>query len=302
MSEITTFDNLIKVYTNKNSHIFKQASEIAIHDIKGKYGFIYDDYDYKGDLVNTWKPLKIENIFINAPRRITVSLDDKILFHKNMKDSIYTPESYLSIDEISDKESLYFVKKTGSTGSKGVNIYNYNDLLKADRDNSVIQKNISNPDLYDEKRYKIRQLVLVYKKRVYIQKNSFITCNNTKYCDSCSENLLRNIHVINPYCNSVLKLSNKLESYDLIFKNITLAVEDFKKCYSDVINNIDNNLYGVLGFDFIVDDKKNVQIIEINHRSNYGHPADVGKECDVGFFKDMFLLLANNINDNFVEV
>ena len=81
-----------------------------------------------------------------------------------------------------------------------------------------------------------------------------------------------------------------------------MAVEDFKKCYCQVINNIDENLYGVLGFDFIVDDQKNVQIIEINHRSNYGHPVNVSKDCDVGFFNDMFLLLANNISNNFVEV
>ena len=193
------------------------------------------------------------------------------------------------------------LKKTGGTGGKGVNIYNYNDLLKADREKSVIQKNISNPDLYDEKRYKIRQLVLVYKKRVYVQKNSFFTLSNTNY-DSISRNKLNDTHIINQKVDTIFELSNKLESYDLIFKNITLAVEDFKKCYSDVINNIQDNLYGVLGLDFIVDDQKNVQMIEINHRSNYGHPADVGKECDVEFFKDMFLLLANNINDNFVEV
>lgn len=301
MSEITTFVNLIKVYTNKNSHIFKQASEIAIHDIKGKYGFIYDDYDYKGDLVNTWKPLKLETIFINAPRRITVSLDDKILFHKNMKDSIYSPESYLSIDEISDKESLYFVKKTGGTGGKGVNIYNYNDLLKADREKSVIQKNISNPDLYDGKRYKIRQLILLYKKRVYVHKNNWFSLSNINY-NSITHDKLRDAHIINQKVDTIFELSNKLPNYDLIFKNITLAAEDFKKCYYKVISNIDDNLYGVLGLDFIVDDQKNVQMIEINHRSNYRHPTNVTKECDVGFFKDMFLLLANNINDNFVEV
>lgn len=301
MSEITTFNDLIKVYTNKNRLIFKEASEIAIHYIKGKYGFIYDDYDYKGDLVNIWKALKLETIFINAPRRITVSLDDKILFHKNMKDSIYTPESYLSIDEISDKESLYFVKKRGSTSGKGVNIYSYSDLLKAETNNNVIQKNISNPDLYDGKRYKIRQLVLVHKKRVYVHKKNFFTLSNINYNSIRNENL-RDVHVINQKDDSIFNLSSKLESYNLIFKNITLAVEDFKKCYCQVINNIDENLYGVLGFDFIVDDQKNVQIIEINHRSNYGHPVNVSKDCDVGFFNDMFLLLANNISNNFVEV
>jgi len=302
MSEITTFNDLIKVYTNKNRLIFKEASEIAIHHIKGKYGFIYDDYDYKGDLVNTWKSLKLKNIFINAPRRITLSIDDKILFHKNMKESIYTPESYLSIDEINDKESLYFVKKPGSTSCKGVNIYSYDDLLKAETTNNVIQKNISNPDLYDGKRYKIRQLVLVHKKRLYVHKKNWFTLSKINYNSIRNENLRDANVILSQGDDSIFNLSSKLVSNDLIFKNITLAVADFKKFYSKVINNIDENLYGVLGFDFIVDDQKKVQIIEINHRSNYGHPVNVSKECDVGFFKDMFLLLANNISNNFVEV
>ena len=30
----------------------------------------------------------------------------------------------------------------------------------------MIQKNITNPDLYDDKRYKIRQLVLLYNKKI----------------------------------------------------------------------------------------------------------------------------------------
>ena len=76
---------------------------------------------------------------------------------------------------------------------------------------------------------------------------------------------------------------------------MTLAVKDFSKFYQDKINNISGNIYGVLGFDFIVDNEYNVQIIEINHRSNYAHPSNVSTDCDVGFFKDIILLMAMKI-------
>ena len=45
-----------------------------------------------------------------------------------MSDSIYTPEGYLDVKEVTDKDALYFVKRSGSTGSRGVNIYDYNSL------------------------------------------------------------------------------------------------------------------------------------------------------------------------------
>ena len=39
-----------------------------------------------------------------------------------MSQSLYTPESYLDVKEVIDKDALYFVKRSGSTASKGVNI------------------------------------------------------------------------------------------------------------------------------------------------------------------------------------
>lgn len=302
MSEFTFSNNFLKLYTNKNSSSFSHAAELASKDITGKIGIIYDDYDYKGDVKELWGKYKLDKIFMNAPRRLTISMDDKIQFHNVMKESKYTPESYLSPDDINDESSLYFVKKTGSTGGKGVNIYNYNDLLNVDVNNCVIQKNVSNPDLYDNKRYKIRQLVLLYEKQVYMHKNSFFTSSNIDY-DNIPSDKLHDAHVINQKQDTIFELSSRLENFDLIFKNMTLAIKDFSQYYQDKINNISGNIYGVLGFDFIVDNEYNVQIIEINHRSNYAHPKNVSLICDINFIKDVMLLLAiNKVSDDLILI
>ena len=192
---------------------------------------------------------------------------------------------------------MYFVKKTGSTGGKGVNIYNYDDLLKVDTTNCVIHKNICNPDLYENKRYKIRQLVLLYESNIYVYKNSWCSLSNYDY-HSIPNDKLRDAHVIYQKHDTMFIMLNKLANFDLIFKNIKLALKDFQKYYQKEINAINGNDYCVLGFDFIVDDKKDVQIIEINHRSNYQHPRNVSLECDVKFFKDMIKLMTTNNTDN----
>lgn len=301
MSELTFYKSLLKIYTNKNSSVFSRAGNCISNDLTGRIGLIYDDFDYKGDVEELWKKYNLDKIFINAPRRITISMDDKIMFHNKMENSNYTPESYLSYDNITDRSSLYFVKKSSSTGGNGVNIYNYEDLIKVDINNCVIQKNIPNPDLYQNKRYKIRQLVLLYEKQVYIHKNSFFTASNINY-DNIPSDKLRDAHVINQKHDTIFELSNKLQNFDIIFKNMTLAVKDFSKCYQDKINNIYGNIYGVLGFDFIVDSEKNVQIIEINHRSNYGHPTNVSLDCDVNFFRDIILLMTIKVLPETLEI
>lgn len=294
MSDLTFSNNLIKMYTNKNVNILSAGAKLALDYINGKIGLIYDDYDYKGNLVQEWKKYKLEEIYINSPRKKTINMDDKIFFHNIMKDSVYTPESYLSKEEIDDKESLYFVKNRGGTGGKGVNIYNYEELLKININNCVIQKNISNPDLHMNKRYKIRQMILIYNKNIYVYKKSFFTASGVIYNSGNSIDKLKDTHVINQNLGHSIEITNKLDNFDLIFANILLAVRDFKKFYNKEIDSICENEYSLLGLDFIVDDNKNVQIIEINHRSNYRHPETVSFDCDISLFKDTIILLKNN--------
>lgn len=300
MSELTFSRNILKIYTNKCSNIFSLAGESVFNDIDGKIGIVYDDFDCKQDIIDNWKPYKLERIFTLANRRKTLHMDDKICFHKRMYDSVFTPESYLNINDISDisnNNNLYFVKNTQSTGGKGVNIYNYDTLKNINTNNCVIQKNIINPDLYNGSRYKIRQLILVYQQNIYLYKNNWFSSSNINYNkdnDTSSNNNLRDMHVISQKLDTEFNLVNKLDNYNKINENIKLAVIDFKKIYTKEIKTISGTEYAVLGFDIIVDNEKNVQIIEINHRSNYNHPKNVRTECDVNFFKDMILLLVNN--------
>jgi hypothetical protein len=71
------------------------------------------------------------------------------------------------------------------------------------------------------------------------------------------------------------------------------AVKDFSKSYETEINEITESEFVILGFDFVVDNEKNVHIIEINHRSNYAHPQNVSETCDVGCMRDLIILLVN---------
>ena len=146
--------NFIKIYSNKNSDIFRQGAKLVLEEnnLNGIYGLVYDDFNPNMEIVNSWKKEYPEmKIFYVATRGKSILMDSKINFTKRMGTSIYTPESYLHYNEIkneNDEYSLYFVKKDGSTGSKGVNVYYYKDLSNVNMENCIIQKSMKNPDLY----------------------------------------------------------------------------------------------------------------------------------------------------------
>lgn len=296
MSTFTFSDRFLKVYTNKNSSVFNNAGMLAYKNINGSYAVMYNDYDCDKKMIDEWKKDNFKTIFTNSPRRKTIKMDDKISFHNVMSQSLYTPESYLDVKEVIDKDALYFVKRSGSTASKGVNIHDFYSLQSVKTDGCVIQKNINNPHLHNNKRYKIRQLVLLYNQNVYLHKDSWFSMSDIDYENQGGN--LREKHVIYQKNKTIFELSQKLEGFELIFENITKAIHDFKKYYAKEINSVTDNEYAILGFDFIVDSNKNVQIIEINHRSNYAHPINVRIICDVGFVKDTILLMINKSIQN----
>ena len=296
MSSFTFSDRYLKIYTNKNSSVFQNAGKKAYKNIEGKYAIIYSDYNCDKKMLDEWKKDNFQTVFYNSTRGKTLKMDDKIGFHNVMSESKYTPESYLDIKNITDKDALYFVKSTGGTASRGVNIYDYNSLQSVKTTGCVIQKNINNPHLYNDKRYKIRQLVLLHNKNVYLHKDSWFSMSDIDFKNENGN--LREKHVIYQKGNTIFELSEKLDGFSLIFKNITEAIREFKKYYAKEINTITENEYSILGFDFIVDSEKNVQIIEINHRSNYAHPLNVRTICDIDFVKDIILLMINKSLEN----
>ena len=209
-----------------------------------------------------------------------------------MGQSDYTPDTYFSYSDIpenTNENAIFYVKTDGGTGGKGVSAYNYCDLSNVNCKNCVIQSDFKNPDLYDNKRYKLRVHVIIYNKNVYYHKDHWTSFS---VLDDNKNNLTNNII----YYNNKTKFikSIYLNHYDKIENNILNSLNDFKKYYINEINNIGENEYAILGFDYVVDKEKNVKIIEINHRSNYTYPDNISNITEVICIKDIIKLLVNN--------
>lgn len=321
MSELTLLNGLlIKLYTNKNLSIFKssliEAKESIDIDISGIYGIIYDDFDIKEEIKKRWltdyNGIKIFNV---ARRRKTIRMDSKLAFGKQMKDSIYTPPTYLNYNDIpttTDSNALFFVKKDGSTGSRHVYISKYNDLSNCisnldDSSKYMFQESMSNPDLYEGKRYKIRAHVILHNNEVYLHNKTFATVSSEPYnigeikdtfFDDINDEDLQKMNVICQANSEKFILYDAIDGYEKIEYNIISALKDFKRCYAKEIKEINETEFSILGFDFVVAGDKSVNIIEINHRSNYKHPEEISNKTDKVCIKDLIkLLLTSNITN-----
>jgi len=311
MTEFTLLNGLlIKLYTNKNSTIFNSgALEVQKNiDVNGIFGLIYDDYDVKDELKKKWeREYRDIKIYTVAKRKKTIRMDSKLLFANKMKESIYTPVTYLKFEDIpesTDKNTLFFIKKDGSTGSRHVYISKYQDLSNCisniDCANQyILQESMGQPDLYDEKRYKIRVHVILHNNEVYLHKKTFATVSCEKYSVGGIKDKfigirnedLQKMNVICQANSEKFILYNEIDNYELIEQNIILALKDFKTYYTNEINTIGDREFSILGFDFVVDADKNVNIIEINHRSNYHHPKEISSKTDDLCMRDLFILL-----------
>ena len=302
MSNFTLSDGfLLKIFSNKNSRLFEEAGNHVLKENSGskdQVGIIYNDYNADPKMIDAWqKETKGMSVYYVAPRSKTLRMDAKVLFAKKMKESQYVPKTYFSYDEIptdTPDNSLFFVKKNGSTGSRGVDIHPYSAMKDLDYTERVVQQNMDVPDLYDDKRYKIRAYVVLHDKNVFLFNKSFATVASEDYKEAVGDmdqEALRKMHVIFQTSGTKFILSEELDKFELVQQNMLVACKDFKNVYRDEIKRIEANEYAILGFDFVVDSEGGVQIIEINHRSNYAHPKLMENKVDVPLLKNLYKLL-----------
>ena len=302
MSNFTLSDGfLLKVFSNKNSRLFEDAGNQVLKEFSGskdQVGIIYNDFNADPKMVDSWqKETKGMNVFNVAPRSKTLRMDAKVLFAQKTKDAVYVPKTYFSYDEIptdTPENTLFFVKKNGSTGSRGVDIHPYRAMKDLDYSERVVQQNMDNPDLYDDKRYKIRAYVVLHDKNVFLFNKSFATVaseDHKEVVGDVDQEQLRKMHVIFQTSGTKFILSEELDKFEQVQQNMLVACKEFKQVYRDEIKRIEANEFAILGFDFVVDSEGGVQIIEINHRSNYAHPKLMENKVDVPLLKNLFKLL-----------
>lgn len=298
----------LKVHTNKARMVFKTASEYVVRDVRtdAQVGFIYDDLNANHDIKEAWE-VEHGDITVNyvAARAKTLAMDDKLLFTQRMADSTYIPKSYLAFEDIPDstrEDQLFFVKQRGSSGSLGVDVHAYRDMVEINYSNKIIQQNSTNPMLLDGRRFKMRWNFVLWNKQMFLFKLAYYLKSGEAYDPtSCA----REIHVINQdFEGTEFGNARDISNGDIIFDNVRKAHADMRGRFENEIAKIENMEYAIIGTDIVVNADYSIEVIELNHRPNFKHPAKVMKEIDTPLIRDtMRLIITGEVDQtDFIKI
>jgi hypothetical protein len=308
MTELNLIKGLFfKIYTDKNVKVFKEALSLLNEDgVKdGIFGFIYSDKNIKEEIVvNFLEKNPRMTIFKVIDMNKTNSMDNKLEFYKKMKDSKYSPISFRNIEELKNNSfyqsylqnnDLFFLKDPNTTLSKGVKVFKLKDLSDLTfKENQIIQKSMVNPALINNRRFKLRILVVIYKENVYFHKKYWGSISKIEFNNNEDDKERLKLMNVITFDNGDPFFIDDIPHLNNINNEIMNSLKDIKKYYSEEINNIKENLYTILGIDYVISVNGSVEVVEINHRPNFWHEEYITKNSDIKCIKDLYKLLIND--------
>ena len=308
MTELNLIKGLLfKIYTDKNVKVFKDALSLLNEDgvRDGIFGLIYSDKNIKEEIVDNFLEKNPRmTIFKVVNMNITDSIDNKLKFYLKMKDSKYVPISFRNLQDLKnnlsynsylENNNLFFLKDDNTTLGKGVKVFKLKDLSDLTfKENQIIQKSMDNPALINNRRLKLRILLIIYKENLYFHKKYWGCIGKIEFNkNEDNKERLQQMNVLNTD-NSDTFLIDDILNLNNINNEIINSLKDIKKYYSEEINNIKENLYTILGLDYVISINGAVEIIEINHRPNFWHGEYITKNSDIKCIKDLYKLLIND--------
>lgn len=283
------------VFNNKNGHRWYEcnnSSKFTYHvntsrilkEVLNTNDYIEADIDYKSNF-SSWDTYRTKNVKSEISiisRRISYKMDDKIIFYKTLLKNnieIYCPKTYLNFNDINyDSNKIYFLKNSGSSGGKGVNVVNslttINDIISSKPGNYLLQEEVPNLKLIDKKKFTLRcYILLTDKKEIFIHKNILCIHHSSDY----SSELDRSVHID----HKVHKYSNYSD------EEVFMQLQDlfFNVCAPFIKNESFENQYIILGADILLDNDNKPYIIEINTYPNMQYDD---KKVEYVIKKEMF--------------
>ena len=263
--------------------------------------------------------LKVKNnIYIRYIRCIGYNLENilnKKLIYYNFSDKLrekYFLKTSISMNDFEDDDWI-IIREVDSYQQKNIivnqkkNIKNYKD-----NENVIITKLLLNPDLMDGYKYHFRVFYLLRNtKEIYLYKYFRIFSSSQKF----DLNNLNYDTVITarPFSkNKSLYFPNNLGKYTTNdIEYITNQMCEIGKEVLQIINNHNNNYYydwfQILGADFMINDKMEIKIAEINYK-NPAFLIDENNKDENFYFNDFINNVKNvltydiPLNNNFIKI
>ena len=262
-------------------------------------------------------PKTTNNKFQHYPQQYVTFIDNKktffsLLCNNNIKEGI--PKTYFDVNKINNtlsstsqnnKISLtiaesknYFLKYAGNNGGKQVHIYNnIQDIkhhLKNDNRPYIIQEEVDDMLLIDNKKFILRNWIVIVDNKFYLSTNGCCIIHEFEY----DKNILdRKAHIDHDIAKIGYEFYNRTIFYEKSFKKVIILLQHICSLIKKNLQ-FQNNYFQVLGLDIIFNNDLNPYIIEINSWPNmsvpYGNYKLILQEFFTNFFNDVVIKKLSN--------
>jgi len=258
---------------NENSNILWRTKNVNVSKLKNLR--LFNHFENSEEITN-----KI-NLLVNL---------NYYYMNKNLNIFDYVPITYISspkngiyLNLEDEKENSWILKPEFEFGGSNIKIFGSNknvmEFLKNENNTWVVQKYISNPLLYQERKIDFRVNVLVTDEiKIYMNKNLIFRTTSVKY-ESPSVNTDITLHITNGQIQKKhpdfgkYEEGNKIKNEEFInYYNIFRfeeLINQIKPVILDVINLLKikkkkYKCFEIFGFDFCIDENFKCWLLECN--------------------------------------
>tara|TARA_Y100000591_G_C21851448_1_gene711916 strand:- start:3316 stop:5160 length:1845 start_codon:yes stop_codon:yes gene_type:complete len=232
----------------------------------------------------------------------------KLLTENNIKN---IPKTYFNVNDIKQTNCRnFFLKYAGNNGGKNVFLYNkiteLANHINYDTRPYIIQEEVPNMLLINDKKFILRNWIVLVDNKFYISLNGCCIIHEHKYDKNSKD---RKIHIDHDIRKITYSNYNKEPFYKDTIKKVCILNTNICNVIKEKLK-FKNNCYQVIGLDIIFDNKLDPYIIEFNSWPNMSVPYEsyksILKEFFINFLDDIVIKKLNNQpitdTDYFIEL
>lgn len=288
-----------KYRVNRATELFEQAMSRLWDLDDPPIGFSYWD-EYGGNVLDVTGLAPLRRLI---DRSVTNRLANKRQLARSLLDlglSCLAPTTCFSPAEAHDRcaspEQVWFVKNAYKSGGQDMRCIRAEELpgMALDAD-SVLQAEITDPELWDDRKYTVRVYLLVWDGELYVYRDGLMVVHGVPYVLGSTDYRVQIEHAGYRDPDSPIRMLPLREHprYEARFAAIAAHLQRLRPLFGDCLRASSRARYSLLGLDLLFRSDGEPRLVEINAMPNFLHTESINQTVNIPLFQCLLQLLSD---------
>jgi len=201
--------------------------------------------------------------------------------------------------------NIWFSKNRHGTSGKGMSCIRHENLANYTLpENHVLQPQVENICLIDGRKFTSRFYILIWNEKAYLYKGGFVVIHGVPYDASSTDYDVQINHAGYQKENGAVNLK-PIEFFEN-FKALWPVVEDTAKALVPALHELlkasSKSDYIMLGIDYLIQQSKEIKIIEVNSIPNFVHTKEINETVNIPFLTASLKTMLGDRSDDLIAL